>query len=102
MQCTGVQTARQAKARTFEDAQRFIRTLNDGTAADTDEISSHSSSSSDALKCGSVVVKPWRGCASGDVYLCTSWTQVRAAIDAIIGTPLYATPGARNEASTCA
>jgi hypothetical protein len=43
------------------------------------------------------VIKPLRGCASGDVYLCSSESEAKTALDAIIGTPLYATPGAVNE-----
>jgi hypothetical protein len=82
----GLATVQQAKAADWSDVTTFVQTL----AADTDTADS-------SVKWPLIVIKPLRGCASGDVYLCSSENEAKIALDAIIGTPMYATPGAVNE-----
>lgn len=48
----------------------------------------------DEVKC---VVKPARGCASGNVFLCNGEREAKEAFEKILGTPKYGTPGAVND-----
>lgn len=77
----GMPAVRQCKARSWSDLEDFA--------------SSFASGSSDVWV--PLVIKPLRGCASGDVFLCHTPEQAREAFDTIVGSPLYATPGAVNE-----
>eukprot|EP00953_Heterococcus_sp_UTEX-ZZ885_P025290 13748-Heterococcus_DN1.PRE.3 len=82
-------TVQQAKAANLSDISKFVQTLSAATATDT--------TADNSSEWPLIVIKPLRGCASGDVYLCDSADEAKTALDTIIGTPLYATPGAVNE-----
>lgn len=43
------------------------------------------------------IVKPSRGCASGNVFLCKGEREAEEAFLKILGTPKYGTPGAVND-----
>jgi hypothetical protein len=85
----GLATVQQAKAANLSDISTFVQTLSAATATDT--------TADNSSEWPLIVIKPLRGCASGDVYLCNSADEAKTALDTIIGTPLYATPGAVNE-----
>jgi hypothetical protein len=97
----GLATVRQAKAASWSDITAFVQSLTTATTSTTSPTTTAAAAatatSSSSSEWPLIVIKPLRGCASGDVYLCSTETEAKAALDTIIGTPLYATPGAVNE-----
>lgn len=93
-----MKAVQQCKAKTWGDVMAFAATL--ATAGGSDRGSRGIGDGGEAAKAWvPLVIKPLRGCASGDVFLCRSEEQARSALATILGSPLYGTPGAVNEVS---
>lgn len=83
MRRAGLSSTRQVKTGNWSEARELISTLEQSTSTSTSG--------------AAVVVKPVRGCASGDVFLCRGEDEAKKAFDKILGTPKYGTPGAMND-----
>ncbi|KAG5189900.1 ATP-grasp domain-containing protein [Tribonema minus] len=83
LRSAGMRAVRQCKARSWPDVAAFSAALAAAAGARDD-------------RWAPLVIKPLRGCASGDVFLCATEVEARNALDTIVGSPLYATPGAVN------
>lgn len=92
MRRAGLSSTRQVKTGKWSEAREFFSTLEPSTSPST----------STSTSAAAVVVKPARGCASGDVFLCRGEDEAKKAFYKILGTPKYGTPGAMNDEVTIA
>lgn len=72
----GLAVAQQIRATSAQEVETFISTIRKNKSAERPP----------------VIVKPLRGCASGDVFLCKSSEDVEKALATIIGKAVYGTP----------
>ncbi|CAM9664089.1 unnamed protein product, partial [Choristocarpus tenellus] len=82
----GLETVQQIKTGHWHEVVEFATALTRGKEGFADD--------TEAVR---LVVKPLRGCASGDVYLCQGLQEAETAFHTILGTPKYGTPGVVND-----
>jgi hypothetical protein len=99
----GIPTVQQKLCTTREEAVEFATALlgldanSSGPLTGNNSSSSRSSNSFEESR-NKVVIKPVRGCASDDVYLCHDVDSVISAFDRIYGSVIFGSPGRRHEA----